>query len=536
MAPAAQFEDIPYTILALAPFAPAPKNADAPPRRVRVDLSSLDQALEDFSPTLRIGVPRQFCPEAWVTVAPRSMRDFRPEKLLHVCPWLHDLEQARLLLHEARGAGRSPEAVARELREKWPQLPLNLDATPSGGGPAPSASGAVDDILAMVAAPETPKGGGLQGWSAQVESLMAGVLAAVYNDQGFRACEAAWQGARLLLKQAGVKEGAGVVLLLANVDTGDTSEAGGLARALDKLMPELAGELPNLALVDVFLDSAPQRIELARTLASFAETLLLPTIVGAGAEFFRLGSWQELGRIPYINHFLEDAGFAKWRNLRAENGAHWLAVALNGLLARPLYGQDNPPRTPMFSEAAPLWLNPVWGLGALAALSVVRHGWPSRLSDYHSVFLADQPVFRGAAGPMACETPLGEDRVAEFAEAGFVPLLGALHKDIALAPYVNALSGTALGPQLLLNRVLGFLFWCKENLTEEIEAGGEGEVAGNLQAAFSFFWRKSGHNPPVDLQIRAGEAEEGALPLTIRFTPPRDVLPGAAAMEFIFSW
>lgn len=533
MAPATQFEDIPYTILALAPFAPASNNPDAPPRRVRVDLSSMDQALEAFSPTLRIGVPKQLCPEAWVTVAPRSMRDFRPERLPHVCPWLHDLEQARLLLHEARGAGRSPEAVARELREKWPLLPLDLEATPAGGSPLPSSSGAVDDILAMVAAPDAPKGGGLQGWNAQVEGLMSGVLAAIYNDQGFRACEAAWQGARLLLKQAEVKEGSGITLLLTNVDTGDADV---LTRALDKLIPELAGDLPNLALVDVFLDSAPQRVELARTLVSFAETLLLPTIVAAGAEFFRLGSWQELGRIPYISNFLEDAGFAKWRNLRAEKGAHWLAVALNRLLARPMLGQDNPPRTPMFSEAAPLWLNPVWGLGALAALSVVRHGWPSRLSDYHSVFLADLPVHRGAAGSMACETPLGEDRVAEFAEAGFVPLLGALHKDIALAPFVNALSGNALGPQLFLNRVLGFLFWCKENLAEAVEAGGERAVAENLQAAFSFFWQKSGHNPPADLRIRAGEAEEGALPLAISFTPPRDVLPGAATMEFTFSW
>ncbi len=533
MTPAAQFEDIPYTILALAPFAPVAADTDAPPRRVRVDLSNLDQALEDFSPTLRIGVPKQYCPEAWVTVAPRSMRDFRPERLLHVCPWLDDLEQARLLLQEARRAGRPLETVAGELRGKWPLLPLDLQAGQEGGSPGPSSSDTVDDILAMVAAPTAPGRGGLEGWSDQVEGLMSGVLAAIYNDRGFRACEAAWQGARLLLKQAEVKEGAGIALLLANVDTND---AGALEHALDSLIPELAGDLPNLALVEVFLDSAPQRIELARTLVTFAETLLLPTLVAVGPEFFRLGTWQELGRIPYINHFMEDAGFAKWRNLRKENGAQWLAVTLNGILARPAYGQDNPPRTPMFGEAAPLWLNPVWGLGALAALSVARHGWPSRLSDYHSVSLANLDVLRGGAGPMACETPLGEDRVAEFAEAGFVPILGALHKDIALAPYVNALSGTALGPQLFLNRVLGFLFWCKEHLAEAIEASGAEEVAGNLQAAFSFFWRKSGHKPPADLRIIAGEAEEGALPLAIRFTPTKDVLPGAATMEFTFSW
>ena len=483
-------------------------------------------------PNLRIEVPKQYCPESWVTVAPRSLRDFRPERLIHVCPYLDALDGARKLMTEARSSGGDAGAVARDIRGKWPQLPLDLD-TGDASASASSSASAVDDILAMVAAPQAPTQSGISGWITQVEGLMAGVLDAIYADAGYRACEASWRGARLVLEQSGAKEGGGIALYLANVPTHDASV---LARVLEDLIPELAGELPNLALVDAFLDSAPQRIELARKVAAFAETLLLPTYVGVGPEFFRLESWAGLGRIPYVQHFLEDMAFAKWRNLRKEAGAQWLAAGMNGLLARPPYGQDNPPRTPFFTERTPLWLNPVWGLGALTAMSVARHGWPSRVTDYHSVQLANQPVLDVDNGSMACQTPLGEDRVAEFAGAGFAPLLGAQYKDIALAPMLHSIAGEDLSPQLFLNRVLGFLFWCKDNLAAQIESDGFQGVAENLQAAFGFFWQKTGHATPGDLEIKAGEGEEGSLPLAIRFTPPHDVLPAAQTLEFTFSW
>lgn len=528
MAGSTQFSDVPYRILALAPLAPVPERQGLPPL-VSADLSSLDAALEALAPTLRIGVPKAFCPEAWVTVAPRALRDFRPERLVAVCPYLRDLEAARALVQEARGSGRAFAEVRSELHSRWPQLPLQTQDAPAA--PAAKAD-AVDDILAMVAAPQVSApagGGGLSGLLTELESLMAGVLQAVYDDPGFRSCEAAWRGAQLLLQQAEAKEGGGIELLLMPVDT----TAPDFPELLDALLPELAGDLPNLVLVEALLDSAPQRIDLARKLADFAENLLAPTLVGVGPEFFRLDAWSQLSKIQYINHFLEDMAFAKWRTLRKEAGARWLAAVLNPLLARPPYGEAVHPRTPFFSEAAPLWLHPAWGAATLVARSVRVHGWPSRVTDYHSVFLADLPVQASPQGVVATQAPLGEDRLAEFAEAGFAPVIGMLLKDRALLPRLPGLNGEPLAPQLFLNRVLGFLFWCKENLAATIESG---DVAENLQAAFSLFWQRTGHSPPADLSISAGEAEEGSLPLAIRFTPPKDVLPGAAPLEFTFSW
>jgi len=530
MASSTQFEDVPYTIVALAPFAPVAAEGGSP-KMVTADLSSLDQALEQLAPTLRVAVPKQYCPEAWVTVAPRALRDFRPERLAQTCPFLRDLAAAREMLKNARDA--APEQLAARVREQWPQLPLDYDAM-QGAGAAPAAGDAVDDILSMVAMADSGSRGakGDGGLLAQVEALMAGVLAAVYDDDGYRACEAAWRGAEMLLKQAEAKEGAGIALKLASVDP----RAQEFPDSLDDLVAELASELPNLMLVDVELDSAPARIEYARRLASFAETLLTPTVAGAGPGFFRLDDWSQLGRIPYISTFLEDPGYAKWRNLRKEPGGRWLCVALNHVLARPKYGDEARPRTVFFSEARHLWLNPAWAVATLAAKSVHLHGWPSRLTDYHSVKLEDLDVLDADDGPMPTIMRMGEERIEEFAEAGFAPVVGMVHKDVAIAPRVPALSGDALAPQLFLNRVLGFLFWCKDSLAESIEAGGSGSIAGNLQAAFGLFWQRTGHQPPADLDITAGEADGDSLPLAIGFTPPRDVLAGGSRLEFTFSW
>lgn len=529
MASSTQFEDVPYTIVALATFAPVAEEQQKA-RLIQADLSSLDQALEQMAPTLRIPVPKQFCPDAWVTVAPRALRDFRPERLIQTSPWLQDLEAARGMIKESRNM--PAEQLAARVREQWPQLPLDYGAATSAPA-AQQAPGAVDDILSMVAMSDaSPAKGGDGALLAQVEGLLAGTLAAVYDDEGFRACEAAWRGVELLLKQAEAKEGAGIIVKLAAA----APQSQGFGAMLDALVVELAAELPNLVVVDVELDSAPARIEQSRRLAGFAETLLAPTLAGAGPAFFRLEDWSQLGKIPYINNYLEDSGYAKWRNLRKDAGGRWLGVALNSILARPKYGDEAKPRSVFFSESRHLWLNPAWAVAAQAAKSVHLHGWPSRLADYHSVQLTDLPVLAGEQGPMPTVMRMGEERIDEFAEAGFTPLVGMLHKDVAITPRVTAISGEPLAPQLFLNRVLGFLFWCKDNLAGSIEAGGSAEIAGNLQAAFSLFWQRTGHQPPADLQISSGEMDGDTLPLAIRFTPPRDVLPGGSTLEFTFSW
>ena len=87
--------------------------------------------------------------------------------------------------------------------------------------------------------------------------------------------------------------------------------------------------------------------------------------------------------------------------------------------------------------------------------------------------------------------------------------------------------------QLFFNRLVGFLFKLKE------EAGGaepQCDIAAQLGSALGELFQKTGHTPPGDISIEAGEAEQGKpIPLKIGLTPPSTLLP-ADRLEFTLAW
>lgn len=521
-----QLDDFPYIVLALAPFAPVPDGPYAP-QGLPVDLSTLDAAVEAVAPVLRVEAPKAFCPAAWVQIAPRKMKHFKPEGLIEACDYLKRVKEAGQIIEQARAAGQSVAAIADKLKSEYRDLPLDLSLAAPKQATAPSAA---DDLLAMVAMPESASGGGggdLGALKAQCERILAAVLQAIYAAPEFRACEAAWRGLETLLKQGGIKEGVRVKVVIAAIG------ADNFEPALDALLPELTSTLPQLVLLDLEFDAAPERIQQLEKITGFADALLAPAAVAVAPRFFHIQDWSELKKIPYLKHFLEDAAFAKWRNLQKTPAANWLAPLLNPFLSRPRYGEENRPKPVFFEEKTPLWLNPVWALGALVAQSVLQFGWPSRFTDYMNVRLADLAVSQEAGSPMATQMAVSDARLAEFVQAGFTPLLGASYKDIAMLPKETTAAGGSLKYQLFVNQVLGFFFWCKENLGRQIDS----DVPGGLTQAFALYWQLTGHTPPADISIEAQDAaDSGATPLAISFTPPQSVIPGGQKLEFTFAW
>jgi type VI secretion system protein ImpC len=519
-----QLDDFPYVILALAPFAPVP---DGPyqPQGMPVDLTTLDAALEAMAPVLRVETPKAFCPGVWVEIAPRKMKHFRPDGVVEVCNYLKRVSEAAKLVENARSAGQSLASIADKLKNEYKDIPLDIRLA----APKPSAPSAADDLLAMVAMPETSTsgaGGDLNALKTQCEQIMAGVLQAIFAAPEFRACEAAWRGLETLLKQGGVKEGARVKVVIASIGERNFEPA------LDELASALAASAPQLVLLDLALDSAPERIQQLEKIASFGDTLLAPTAVELSPRFFHIQDWSELKKIPYLKHFLEDAAYAKWRKLQENPMAIWLAPLINRFLTRPRYGEENRPKPVFFQEEAPLWLNPVWALGALVAQSVLQHGWPSRFTDYMTVRLTDLPVSQEAGSPMSTQMAVPDTRLAEFIQVGITPLLGASYKDFVMLPKETTAGGYPLSYQLFVNQTLGFFMWCKENLGGQIA----GDVAGGLTQAFGLYWQLTGHKPPSDISIEPQAGEAGAGLLAIGFTPPSSVIPGGQRLEFTFSW
>ncbi len=520
----------PFRILALAPLAPR-SQAGGPSRLLTVDLSSLDEALAELGPRLSVEVPRDLCPSGWLTIEISALADFKPSALLAKEAYLSQLAEAGRFIDQA-AAGLSAADVFEQLMAKWPALPLRAPQGASAKEPASSAADPVDAIMAAVAMPgesgSVSRPAESKGLRAQVNRLLSALLAHLFADPAFRTHLSAWRGVETLLKQGGVKEGQGIELLLANTDLDS------LEQVLADL-PLAVDELPSLMLVDLPFDASPRSLELMEKMADFAGSQLLPCACWITPGFFHLRNWEEIEKLPYLKHFLEDPAYAKWRGLAEQPAGQWLLVAANRFAYRPAFGPDNPPRkVPAFDEDQALWLSPVWAIGALSAQSVGQFGWPSRLTDYTQVRLRDLPLLGTEGRSASTEMLLSEDRILSFADAGLCALVGPMRKDFAFLPKDTTVAGGSFAFQMFTARLLNFLFRCQAELGEELK---KGDLGAQLKAVLEHYWEKTGHKAPEDMEIEAGAAEaDQSIPLRISLTPPRAVLPTQQRLEFTLSW
>lgn len=525
-------QNIPFTILALTPVSPV-SDIYNKSHLTTLDMFTLNEAMENIDLRLFVPVAQKLCREGALTIRLKSIRDFKPDSLIKNNEYLKSVYEAGSFIKQAVSNGLSATSIAGRLKTDWPFLPFDMDTGTPHKSPAKQ-TGMVDDILSMVATPESPDSsttdtGKPRQWKAQIDNLLASLLESVFNNEDFRTCEAAWRGIELLLKQGQVKESDGVRLKIMPVSPKN------LESVLEKIIDELISEPPNLVLIDLPFDSSPKSTGLLKKIAVFADTMLAPTLCWIDTRFFHLNNWNELEKVPYLKHYLDDASYAKWRKLKELPGADWLSFTCNRFLTRFPYGPNNNPGTVFFQEKDPLWISPVWALGALTAQSIATFGWPCRFTDYMSISLKDLAVLDfGDTIPTPTEMILSEDRLAEFIEIGITPVQGIAGKDIAFTPRETTLGGSSLKYQFFTSRILTFLWWYRDNMDEEKMSG---DLCTNIKDALSLFWEKTGYSPPEDLEITAEEAVERK-PVNIRIgmTPPTSVLPGGRRLEMTFLW
>jgi hypothetical protein len=519
----------PFTILLLAPFHPVPETGYAP-RPALADLSNLDDVLASMKPRLRVDAPKELCPQGTLELEFSSLRQFRPQHIATSCSYLQQLHEALAYARKAHQEGTPAASAASAMKRQWPELPLEL-AVDQESDPNAQANSAVDDILSMVASTSSSgsSGAGLKAWISQIEDIMSRLMAVVYADDAYRTLEAAWRGLETILKQGPVREGPPAEGGYVQVKIAAVSRPV-LAEALSRLKEDLVLETPHLVLIDCPLDNTQPSIDLAGEIAEFADTLLSPTAFWLTARFLHIDDFTGLNKVQYLTHHLQDAAYAKWSKLTKHPGAARMIAMINRFAVRPPYGPENNPKTPMFRETEPLWLAPVYALGALTAQSAVEHGWPTRFTDYmkHQVKNLACGNFNGL-GDIATETPLDEGRIGEFTDIGITPLVGALKKDIAIIPKETVLDGSSLKFQLFFSRLISFLLWLKDNLP------GDVEPASGVQGALSLFFQQTTGEAPQDLEVTAEPEENGLVPLQIALTPPRSILH-TQRLQFGFAW
>jgi len=521
----------PYQVVAVAPFAPS-----VSPRLSRpYATDELDTAMADLGAVLAVSVPRELFPATRVEVPIRQLRDFRPDQIARNVPALAAYREAAQHIRKALARRVDPQDVYAEATSRWPALPIPPPPPSGEAAVARARNEAIDDIFSMVAlpgddaAPATPASTDHRAstWPDQMDVLLGRILSAVFADPGFRAAEAAWRGLATLTRQGPFPLGDGLRFRIvpAAADT--------LPDAMELLVRELAAAPPNLILVALPFDSSPRSLELMEQAAGCADTLQAPLVVELASAFFHLPGWPDITRLPHLPNYLEDAAFAKWRRLAEQPGGAWLAAICNPFAGREPYRSELGHGIAACDETEPLWVNPVWAVGALAAQSVARFGWPTHLAEWRQVALHGLPGVDTGDRPTPTAAVFPRERLQQFRAAGIMPLAVEPGRAEAYLPHAVTVSGGRLEPALYLNRVVAFLLQLREAagmLPSETVAN---EVAGALTLLFA----AAGGGDPAELSVKAAPAvPDGSVPLYIRLAPPPSVLPSAEPLEFTFTW
>ena len=520
-------QDFPFTVLILAPFRGRldEKWRDGP---IDVTLDSLDQVLSELRPSFDLPVPGNIYPPEYLTFEIQKRKDFRPDGLLSCNDFLKNILDAREFVLEAPGKGLNGREIIERIRN-WPGLPP-LELPKSSGTTKIEKTNTIDDILNMVSIPERDEqGGDVKNLVGQVDGLLGSILTRVFSHEEFRQLEEAWAGLGFLLSRSRrVSETrASVRLLPVSRET--------FEETLDDFIIAFAREIPSLIIVDIPFDTSPHSIDLLRRLGEIAEALLVPAVGWISGRFFNMDSWQDLNKLPYIPHYLENAEFAKWQTLKKGTSGRWLALTCNRFLDRFPYGHEFQKGPIYFEEKVIPWRNPVWGMATLALQSQLETGWPAHFGNWQRFHLEDLALCDlGDRKQYPTEVPFTEERMAQLIESGIMPLISQQNRDIAFFVDETTIAGSSLTYQLVVSRIIQFLIRCKETFDKSMNPS---EIQEKLSKAFSLFWEKTGHVPPTDMLLSVTKPESEKRPLVdFALRPPPEILPSGEKIELQFQW
>jgi len=520
-----QFRPMPFKILTMAPFGPNNGPWTQPP--VPVDNMDIDAAIDKLRICSYFSIPVDLCPAGGLEIRFSKLKDFHPDTILQNNSFLTHLLEAKNYLTDPKTKSLSAQEKNQGLK-KWSDLPLIRIESEKKDPKTPS-TGTLDNILDIVALPGESPGPSpkFQAGSAQIDDILQQVLSHIFTHENFRASETAWRGLKLLLQQGAGASDIKLEIVPVTLDT--------LEETLNNLTPNLIHHLPSLVLIDLPFDNSPRCIGLLEKIAIFSETLMVPALVWITPRFMHMASWNDLNKLPFLPHFLEEPVFAKWRGLKNQPAANWLTVTCNRFLARYPYGNENTPRKFKFYESLPLWAGPVWAASGLIAQSFAKTGWPTRFTHWQDIKIEDLALDTGSVTPpVPAEACFTEDRIDQFKRAGIMPLAAIPNKDIVFTPTETTMGGAPLSYQLFVSRVTQVILWCRDNFPKDL-SGAELEKA--LGQAFFRFWEFSGHTGPENLEITAGpQKSDDRIPLHIDLQPSRKILPLGERIQLEFSW
>ncbi len=572
----------------LIPRAPHNAGASAPDGVVRVDPSRFDDLFGKLRPRVAIEVPSVLHEgrAARVDLSPTSMKSFRPDGLLAEVPLLRSLFDGRMVLERLRDGALQPEQAQTELERLWNGSPFVREvlgllpgksqasaplaaAAPAApatnvdslldmidlGGTAAAAASAPQSYEAPQAAPiaEVPNkrmsdliasvarsgraASGVRPTEAvnRVDKAIGAQIGAILQHPEVRRLEKAWRGLRFLAERATSHSGVRIDVVSARAD-----EA---AAAMQRAIRENAASEPpvSCALVDMAVDGSAVGFARLEAIAEVAEHHTVPAIVNGTARLLGLEDLRGLEKLDNKAALFQTPQQAPWRSVSAKPSLRWVAIALNGMLARAPYDKTTSRVREAVvkelpdDEGAFVWIDPAYAVATLVLTSFRETGWPCRILGARSGgLIGDLPVrelrgdHEGEEGiAIPTESFITTDSQRELSKSGLLVLASAPNSDavyVHSAPtaYVTPpkrtydsastepevrLDRVSLGDQLFVARLVQFLrALCSKLPSSSDPAEVQPVMEGAMWTLFE------GAAPAsVELSVRAEARPEGTV-------------------------
>ena len=537
-----------------------------------VDAAGFGPYMEAAAPTLEVSVPNRVSasPERLaVTLQFASLADFSPEgvaaQLAVTAPLLElrkglagvaagdqALDEVRASLEDGALSG-SVEALLDALGKR-----SRAGDTGANGRPPDTKEDTLDRLLSMVEddAPEAspdaladalteavvgpsdttprPSADALTQVVHRLEALIRAQLAPVFAAASFRALEAAWRSLRLLTKRLPFRKG--VVLEVLSATPDQLNEA--IHHQVVIREHTRTDNAPPLSavLVDAAFGCTQPAVDQLQDLAASGASVQAPVIAAAGPDFFQLDQAQALHDLPPLRQVLDDPAFLPYKNLRADDAARSLVLALPAFLLRTAHSSAD---GALVAEEAPLFGQAPVAVGLAMADSFVATGWPTHL---RTRMLGDFPIHRTPQGytPLAALIP--ESKLAGFAKGGFTVLAGkSNHDGIALGraqtvalpvEHEDLVAATearvhvTLPCQLFVARTAQFLFTLQSSVTAGPDVEATAATLDEHIRAFLTAGEPTRVVPPdaVSVEPVPDAPMEGTALFAVRLRPPAFVL------------
>ncbi len=263
----------------------------------------------------------------------------------------------------------------------------------------------------------------------------------ILHHPAFKAIETPWRSLKFLVDRTDFKENIKVQyfnvtkadLLSDFEESADVSESGLFRQVYTEEFGQYGGEPVGVIIGNYDITPSTEDMKFLGYMAQLSAMTHAPFIAAADESFFGLADYSDLSQIKQLEAIFEGPQYNKWRELRDQDVARNIGLAMPRFMLRSTYGDDIIVKSFNYKEAISSKKDYVWGNAAFAygtrlTDSFAQYRWcPNIIGPQSGGAIKDMPVHivekegkPTVMGPV--ETVVSDRKEFELAELGFIPL------------------------------------------------------------------------------------------------------------------